>query len=74
MNTKHFTIIEILLFIIKAILMIVQAVLSFAAVVFELKGNWQEICIAIGILALVVLFITILEQVFVKVKGLMPKT
>jgi hypothetical protein len=74
MNAKHFNIIELLLFIFKAIIMIIQAVLSFAAVVFELKGNWQEICIAIGVLALLVLFITILEQVFSKVKGMMPKT
>jgi len=74
MNTKNFKIIELLLFILKAIIMIIQAMLSFAAVIFELKGNWQEICIAIGILALIVLFITILEQVLSKVKGLIPKT
>ena len=74
MNLKHFGVIELLLFIIKAIIMITQAILSFSAVVFKLKDNWQEICLAIGILALLVLFISIIEQVLGKVKGFMPKT
>jgi len=73
MNIKQFGIIELILFIIKAMIMITQAVLSFSAVVFKLKDDWQEICLAIGILALVVLFISVLEQVLGKVKGFMPK-
>jgi len=73
MNIKQLGIIELLLFIIKAIIMITQAILSFSAVAFKLKDNWQEICLAIGILALLVLFISIIEQVLGKVKGFMPK-
>ena len=74
MNIKHFGVIELLLFITKAMIMITQAILSFSAVVFKLKDNWQEICLAIGILALLVLFISIIEQVLGKVKGFMPKS
>ena len=74
MNMKYFSVIELLLFIIKAIIMISQAILSFSAVYFKLKDNWQEICLAIGILALMVLFISVIEQVLGKVKSFAPKT
>jgi hypothetical protein len=56
--------------------MLTQALLSFISVFFDkpLIGKWSVTCLIIGVLALIVLFISIIEQVFSRVKGFIPKT
>lgn len=74
-TTKHFTIVELMLFIIKAMLMLTQAFLSFVSVFIDkpLIGKWSVTCLIIGVLALIVLFISVMEQVLSKVKGFLTK-
>ena len=74
MNLKSISVVELVLFIIKAILMLIQAGLAFVTVIFELKDIWKITCITVGLIALLILFISIMEQVFGKVKGFIPKT